>query len=199
MSAIFEGITSCPLSWPAGHPRSEPENSRFARPTVYKATQFVYAELGRMGVESWQIILSTNMKLRLDGLPYSNQREPYDPGAAVYFNLDGEPHVLACDRWGRVACNLWAIGKHIEALRGQERWGVGSRKQAFAGFKLIGDGSRPWRAVLAYPDEDPITASLIQDRFIAVSLRCHPDRGGSDVLMAEVNAARAQALQEMQQ
>ena len=32
------------------------------------------------------LILSMNVDLRRDGLPYANYKEPIDPGVAVYFN-----------------------------------------------------------------------------------------------------------------
>src|SRR6185295_6480416 len=57
---------------------------------------------------------------------------------------------LACDKWNRVECNVHAIAKHIEALRGQERWGVGSLEQAFRGYTALPavgqtGGDNPWQ------------------------------------------------------
>lgn len=60
-----------------------------------------------------------------------------DRGAAVYFEMKGKPVSLACDKWNRVEDNIWAIAKHIEALRGQQRWGVGSIEQAFRGYTAL--------------------------------------------------------------
>ena len=65
-----------------------------------------------------RIVISTNAELRQDGFPYSNRRAPEDVGVAVYFTLEGRPYVLPCDKWERVADNLAAIAKHVEAKRG---------------------------------------------------------------------------------
>jgi hypothetical protein len=122
---------------------------------MQKALRLLYAELSRMGVGDWNVIVSTNVELRRDGLPYSNRRRPDDPGAAVYFRLDGEPHVLACDRWLTPEENVHALCKHIGALRGQDRWGVGSMKQAFAGYKQLPQAasvtSQDWWQVFELP------------------------------------------------
>ena len=66
------------------------------------------------------VIVSTNVAVRRDGLPYARQRTPEDPGAAVYFKLESVPEglVLACDRWLRVEDNVAAVAAHIGALRG---------------------------------------------------------------------------------
>src|SRR5689334_12462943 len=86
-----------PLCWPAGWPRGRRrERARFD--TSLAATRDgLFAELARMGAR--QIILSTNLELRRDGLPYANQREPADPGIAVYFRWKDKPMTFACDRW----------------------------------------------------------------------------------------------------
>ena len=61
------------------------------------------------------VIVSTNVAVRRDGLPYARQRTPEDPGAAVYFKLESVPEglVLACDRWLRVEDNIAAVAAHI--------------------------------------------------------------------------------------
>ena len=40
-------------------------------------------------------MLSTNLRVKIDGLPYSNQKEPEDPGIAVYFDWEGQQRALA--------------------------------------------------------------------------------------------------------
>ena len=69
----------------------------------------------------------------------------------MYFKLDSVPEglVLACDRWLRVEDNIAAVAAHIGALRGIDRWGVGSVRQAFAGYKRLGDDTRARRPCLA--------------------------------------------------
>jgi len=108
------------------------------------------------------VIVSTNVAVRRDGLPYARQRTPEDPGAAVYFKLESVPEglVLACDRWLRVEDNIAAVAAHIGALRGIDRWGVGSVRQAFAGYKRLtaGDAPTPWWEVLGIDRQAPAVA-----------------------------------------
>jgi hypothetical protein len=140
-----------------------------------------------------KIVLSTNVELRLDGLPYSNRRAPADCGAAVYFTFKGKQVALACDKWDRVECNVWAICKHIEALRGQQRWGVGSIEQAFRGYMAIPErtsGSSWWNVLGVTINATP---EQIQEAYRAKAKACHPDLGGSDSAMAAVNLAYEEA------
>lgn len=191
-----------PLAWPTGWIRTAPENrqpSQFgkgygAKPTIAEGAQGVIRELERMGVPDWEIVISTNVRPRLDGLPRSGERQPDDPGAAVYFRLDDEPRVLACDRWTRVGCNLRAIAKHIVALRGMERWGVGSLEQAFRGYVALTDGSelQRWTGILEVPPEATPEEIIAAHR--AKALEHHPDRGGDPDRMADINAARDEGL-----
>ena len=85
------------------------------------ATEKIIHEMKLFG--GTDLIISSNLKLRLDGLPYSNQRSPEDKGIAVYFTFKGEQKVIACDTFDLIGCNLWAVAKTIEAMRGIDRWG----------------------------------------------------------------------------
>ncbi|MGB0685647.1 MAG: hypothetical protein ACPGQD_05615, partial [Planctomycetota bacterium] len=152
----FDNVSGYPLSWPATQPRTRSRSrSSFRRTSVAQELEAMFAELGRLGCGSWDVIVSSNVELRQDGLPYSNRRAPDDPGVAVYFKLAGEPRVLACDRWDLVEHNLRAIVKHVEAMRGMERWGVGTRDQAFAGYKALPApaAGRMWFEVLGFASE----------------------------------------------
>jgi hypothetical protein len=161
--------------------------------TVSDATGDLLPELRRLGAS--RIVISTNVELRRDGLPRSDRREPNDPGAAVYFTLKGLPRVLACDKWCGVGENLYAIAKHIEALRGQERWGVGSVEQAFAGYAALptpsSNGNNCW-TVLDIPFGSSV--DRINAAYRELSQVRHPDRGGTHESMAALNKAREEAL-----
>jgi hypothetical protein len=129
-----------PLSWPLGWARTPRHQRRRAsfrshqRPlSVAEALDRLIREVDRLGARDE--LLSTNVELRLDGLPRSTQGEPTDPGAAIYFRLKGQPRCLACDKWDRVADNIAAIAQHIDALRRIDRYGVGTLQQAFAGYR----------------------------------------------------------------
>lgn len=141
------------------------------------------------------LVISSNVELRLDGLPLSNRRPPEDPGAAVFFRLKTKPCVLACDRWNRVEDNLWAIAKHIEALRGQERWGVGSVEQAFAGYTALpGPGetsAATWWSLLGVAHDTPF--ELVKSSYLERAKISHPDNGGTHEAMVLLNEAWDQA------
>jgi hypothetical protein len=103
--------------------------------TVAQGVKRLDDELSRLDARN--VVISTNLRVRLDSLPASGQREPDDPGVAVYFTLDGKRRCLPCDRWDRVADNMIAIAKFIDAMRGQLRWGVGDVGAIFEGFKAL--------------------------------------------------------------
>ncbi len=177
-----------PLKWPHGRPRTPyPERSRFGTRTVDAATKELFCEVRRLGAGT--PVLSTNIKLRLNGLPYSNQSPPADKGVAVYFTYKKQAMCFACDRWDRVQDNIYAIAMTIGALRGIERWGSGSMvEQAFTGFVALPAPKDP-RVILGVgpgATTEEIDAAYRQKAKIA-----HPDNAGSAAAMQELNDARA--------
>lgn len=179
---------SYPLSWPAGWPRTAaPESSRFGERTPYAALEQLKKELILLGAQD--INLSSNFALGA---------APKDKGVCVYFILKGKNYAMPCDKWNRVEDNLWALAKHIESLRGQERWGVGTIERAFAGYVALLTGSiaqKPWWKVLGVnPDASP---EKIQSHYRSLAASRHPDiDGGSNELMAELNGAYDEAKLE---
>jgi hypothetical protein len=190
------GVSAFPLQWPAGWPRAERQSCAAfhsgGKPlSVHEARQRLIAELDRLYAR--YATLSTNVELRLDGLPYSGQKEPTDPGAAAYFQLQGKDIALACDKWDRVADNIAAIAKHIEALRGMDRWGVGTARQAFAGYEAL-PAPEPWWQILGLTHPNA-TRAEIAIAYRRASNDAHPDKpGGSHDRMAAVNKARDEGL-----
>ncbi len=176
--------TAFPLCWPDGWRRTiNRTDSRFQRAVKFgqrwhsmeDASSLLAVELDRIGASN--AVLSTNVRLRVDGKPYSGQAQPVDPGAAVFFRLKGRDVSLACDRWKRVECNVYAIAKHIEALRGQERWGVGSIEQAFRGYMAL-----PLKASGISPHEVlGVAINATEEQIVAagrtLSKKYHPDSG----------------------
>jgi hypothetical protein len=127
-----------------------------------------------------EVVISTNV-LGLD------RREPEDKGVAVYFTLKGRAQVLACDRWDRVADNLYAIGLHIKSLRAQLRYGVGSLEQALGGYLAL-PAKEPWWKVLGVRESAGVAE--IDAAYYRLAPAAHPDHGGSDEAMARLNTAR---------
>lgn len=215
MTKIPPGVEAYPLSWPAGRPRSKSRaRARFSsvsknRSSSSDSLSLVWNQRSELSVaqslsrlrhelglmKASYVVISTNVPLRLDGLPLSSARAPDDPGAAVYFQLDGSPHCMACDRWDRTADNLAAVAKHVEAIRGQLRWGVADVAQMFAGFRALpgpAAGRRSCWEVLGVDAGSP--ASRIKERYRELAMRHHPDRGGSQEQMAEISSAYTEAL-----
>jgi len=211
-------VSRYPLSWPTGWvrtPRHERRRAAFAatgaplglgstrrstRPlTVSDALGRLDGELRRLGAT--EELLSTNVRVRLDGLPRSGEPEPEDPGAACYFALKGKPTTLACDRWTRVADNIAAIAQHIDALRRIDRYGVGTLAQAFAGYAALPPkgGETDWRIVLAFhPDRNgTLTLADVEARYRELARLHHPDLGGDPEQMARLNEARDAARREL--
>lgn len=200
---------SYPLQWPVGRPRTprhKVDRARFGKKvqhaqhswktytplSIYAATDRLMTELDRLGAKD--IVVSSNLRPRRDGLPINKQREPDDHGVAVYFRLKEGPHVLACDKWDRVADNIAAVAAHVEAIRGQARWGVGDLAQAFAGYKALpaAEAKRPWWEVLALKTPpDSLEGAGAQYRMLMT--KHHPDHGGSQAEAAEITAAWAEA------
>lgn len=187
-----------PLRWPQGKQRTPPRKRKPAKfkLSLVDARDDLLAELRRLGAR--YVVLSSDLEVRKDGLPYASQRAPTDTGVAVYFNLDKEQYVFACDRWDLVEDNVRAIGKTIEALRGIRRWGSGDMlRQAFRGFKQLAPAS-DWRSVFGLSDvEHTIAVSTVRILHRKMALKAHPDRGGTNEAMANLNAALAAAEEEL--
>lgn len=195
------GVTSYPLYWPIGSSRiRRPRRALFGDTNVYRESKNVRAEMERLRAR--KVVISSNLQLRQDGIPYANQRRPEDPGVAVWFELrekggkrEWREHVLACDMWDRPEHNLRAIVLHVAALRGQERWGVGSMEQAFAGYRALPaqiDDGRAWWHVLGV--ERSASREEIERAYRLQARSCHPDHGGSAEAFVELDRARRQAL-----
>jgi len=209
---VSEHITASPLTWPEGWKRSESqERSRFKTKkhtgygfnevTIAKATDFVLAELDRMGIPDPEVIISTNLRLKNDGYPYSSQREPEDKGVAVWFYdiYQQSQRVIALDKYDRIADNLYAVGKTIEAMRGIERWGSGEiLERAFTGFDALPSpenvSAKSWRDVLNYFGSDLSEARKVYRKLRS---KVHPDNGGSAGEYHQVKIAWQQAEHEL--
>lgn len=184
-----------PLYWPEHWPRTPADKrqpSKFKPGGLAREAQEIEWEVHRLG--GIRCIVSTNVPLRRDGLPYSDRRRIDDPGVAVYFEFQGEQQCIPCDRWATVEENCRAIWKSIEALRGLDRWGAKEFvNAAFRGFTALPPPgaivTRHWRDILG-PVE---TLEQARARYRELARERHPDMGGSEEQMAELNAAMEQA------
>lgn len=198
-----------PLEWPLGWKRTprhlrrtvpfKAQNVPGSRPSEIghaRALQRLESELDRLGATN--VTLSTNLELRLDGRPRATDQRIEDPGVAVYFRFKKRPTVLACDAYLTVPGNIAAIAGHIEALRRIERYGVGTIEQALAGYKsLPADTAADWRQVFGFDKNSQPSIDQLKDKHKALAREHHPDRGGSEEKMMQLNRAREYALEEL--
>lgn len=204
ISDLNGSIQAFPLHWPGGWLRARlRERARFSKQvrsldsqprldkvTVAEGLRRVLGELRRMDVPSWNVIVSTNVPVRNDGLPYSNAREPDDSGAAVYWRGKGDKQqCIAVDRYDRVADNLAAIAATLEAMRAIERHGGAEiLDRAFTGFVALPAPEQPWQ-VLGLETSNP-TREQVDRAYRELASRHHPDKGGDPAQMARINTAR---------
>jgi hypothetical protein len=210
-------IKAFPLAWPVGWkrtPTSVRREGKFskkewvsyqggggynqAKPlTVAAATQRLLGELTRMGIPERDVILSTNLELRNDGLPRSGQRVPADPGAAVYWRDGAEQRCMASDQYQHIEDNIAALAATIEAMRAIERHGGAQiLNRAFAGFAALPapTGADWWDVLECRRDSSP---EVVKAQYRRLASDNHPDRGGSDAKMTEINAAWTAAQREL--
>lgn len=182
-----------PLTWPLNRPRSaRPQRANF-RVTFGRSVQDVVREVSLLGGSA--LIVSSNIALRRDGLPYANTAEPADRGVAVYFTYKRKAMCFACDRWLSVGDNVRAIAKTIEALRGIERWGSGEMiQQAFTGFLALPMPEQPFQVLGV---SAAATRAEVEAAHRRLAMEHHPDRGGDSEKMARINAARDQLLETL--
>ncbi len=194
-------IEAYPLSWPEGWERAKrPKESRFGsymnKPSINYGMIKVQDELRLLGGKN--LVISSNLKLRQDGLPYSSQRLPEDCGIAIYFEWKEEAMVIASDNYNKPGCNLWAIGKTVESMRGIERWGCSELlNRAFSGFKQLLEKSEivtnNWNDILG------VSMNATKDEIIKAYKGkvkiYHPDKDtGDDKMFLLVKDADEQGL-----
>ena len=219
-------IPAFPLSWPVGWkrtPAARRTRAKFSKQTITthqfgnsssswkgkreisiaEATARVRAELARMGIDDNDLVISSNLALRQDGLPRSGQRDPDDPGVAVYwtdrFHPSVPPKCMAVDRYDRVADNLAAVAATLDAMRAIERHGGAEvLNRAFDGFASLpgpAAGQRMhWSVVLGCaPDASMKDVRAAHQRARSAA---HPDHGGTAAEFQAVNQAFSEACRE---
>lgn len=167
----------------------------YDRVTIAHATNRVVSSLERMRCGG--VVISSNLALRNDGMPRSGQREPDDPGVAVYWGRGKAARCIAIDYYDRVADNLAAIAATLEAMRAIERHGGAAiLDRAFTGFTALPAPEQPWQ-VLGLETSNP-TPEQIEQAYKRLAMEHHPDRGGDPQQMARINAARDDLYERLQ-
>lgn len=189
-----------PLEWPAGWQRTPAisvTGSAFSRERSFAAARdFLALELQRLNRNTLDTAtLATDYLLNVHGSLRLGQGQPRDRGAVVYFKLHDNDVALASDRWDRVECNIYAIGKHIECLRALSRYGVGTEQQVFMGYRQLSAATDTtwWAGVLQVSSQ--ASRAEIDAAHRRLAMQHHPDRGGTTDQMARINRARDAAYE----
>lgn len=193
-------ITAYPLTWPAGWKRTSPDRrirARFSKGdrqynqssnsswmrrrelTISEGVKRVIGEIAKLGINDYDVIVSTNVRTKSNGLPYSDNSAIQDPGAAVYWkSKNRQQKCMAIDRYDRVADNLGAVAATIAAMRMIERHGGAEiLDRAFTGFVAL-PAPQQWYHVLGFDDEDKVSLSEAESRYRDLAKKHHPDHGG---------------------
>lgn len=199
-------IDSWPLKWPEGWrrtPAAARKGGRFNKRetrhgehgswpvhrelTLNDACGRVFQQLDLFGIDTEAIIISTNIKPTLAGLPRANQRAPDNPGAAVYWPGSGDVmRVIAIDQYDRVADNLAAIAATLEYMRGIERHGGAQiLERAFTGFTALPapGAADQWQQILGFESGDIATIDDVERHFREIAQILHPDRPNGDAAL----------------
>jgi hypothetical protein len=186
-----------PLTWPSHKPRTPWQRRRRGtfvagdKPiTRVEAAKRLKREVAALG--GIYPLISSDLILRGDGEPHLGKPEPTDPGVCVYFQMGGQPYAMACDTFDSLAQNMAAIANHIDATRRIERYGVATAAETLQAFQAL-PAPTTWRDVLG----GPATRLEATAAYRRLAADAHPDRGGSDERMAELNAARDAALKAL--
>lgn len=213
-------ITAYPLCWPQGWKRTKPgsrtrakfgtkstetrqradgstyQHKRSRELSINDGITRILAELKAMGIQSWNVIISSDLQLRNDGLPRSNQATGnLDQGAAVYWRDGQQRRCMAIDRYDRIADNLGAIAATLAAMRAIERHGGAEiLDRAFTGFVALPAPAPEDKPHQVLGVEANATRSEIEYAYKRLAAQHHPDRGGSTEQMTRINTARDSML-----
>lgn len=193
-------VAGYPLQWPdhIGRWTGARQPGAF-KTTLPAAMEKVSTSLRLFGRDSGKpvsdVVLSSNVTLGVT--------KPADPGIAVWFVWEGREMCIPIDRYSTVEANLTAIHHVLEARRTELRHGTLALVRAtFKGFHaaLPAPGQhqkRTWRQVMGFEPSALVPMAVLEERYRKLAKERHPDMaGGSQALMAELNAARAEALGE---
>jgi hypothetical protein len=188
---MSESTRSYPLYWPEGWPRARYHKlARFGDHSVSQGRRVLQDQVRLFGGSG--LIISSNLELRLDGNPRSNQKQPFDKGVAVFFKRSKQDFALACDVYSTVEDNLWALCRTLDALRQIERDGSPALiNRAFKGFAALPDpDAKKWWEVLNV--SETADNGQIRSAYLSLAKQYHPDtgeNGGDPVMFDQVQKA----------
>lgn len=189
--------TAYPLSWPPHMPRSAKREKGQFRTKLATALVNVRNSLHLFGRDSDEpianLVISSNVTL--------GDNSPADPGVAIWFQWQGMQVCIPVDRYSSVEGNLQAIHHIIEARRVEIRHGTLALVRAtFSGFVALPAPAKRscWEVLGLTEPSKAYSKQDIEAAYRRLSKERHPDApGGSHDLMAELNAAREEALRRL--
>lgn len=162
-----------PLQWLPQQPRTKrPTRARFGSHSLSNAGSYIENELRLLGAKN--CIISTNLKTKLSGGFYANQKVE-DSGVVIYFKLKDKDKAMACDLWDKPEHNLWALQLSISAIRGLERWGGSEFLDGlFTGFKALPSPENSVVMSVRY-FSDVTNIEHLELKFKKLAKELHPD------------------------
>lgn len=143
------------------------------------------------------IAITSNLILNQNGSTKSGQKSPGDPGVALYITRWNSIYCFPCDQYLDPAGNIGAIAAHLDALRGQERWGVGTARQSFEGYLLAptspGVVTQWWDVLGVNRDAG---WDEIQSAYRRLAMAWHPDKANESDRWDSIARAYEQAKGE---
>lgn len=188
-----------PLYWPLQHPRTARRHEGAFSVDFVRARSQLLGELDRLGAR--EVLISSNVPIRRDGLPAVPDREPTDPGVAVYFTrkstCSSTCSSIVVVAWRSIARSA-SIVRPIARMLYRTRVNRSHAMTTFSGFAALPAPSQPktWRDVLGIPP-GPIDRETLYDKWRELARIHHPDVGGDNARMAEINVAYERACAEL--
>lgn len=187
--------TGYPLTWPHNLPRTKTKAQSKFKTALSAALKNVRGSLQLFALDSGktvgEIVISSNVTLGVE--------RPEDTGVAVWFTWDGMSVCIAVDRYPKVEDNVQAIHHIIDGRRTELRHGgLHIVRATFTGFQALpAPAKKSWRAILGFHETQLPTKAEINRAWKDLAKATHPDAGGSEERMAELNTARMEALAEI--
>lgn len=189
--------TAYPLTWPAHMPRATKREKGQFRTKLTSALTNVRNSLHLFGRDSGEpianLVISSNVTL--------GDTSPSDPGVAIWFTWQGMQVCIPVDRYSSVEGNLQAIHHIIEARRVEIRHGTLALVRAtFSGFVALPAPAKRscWEVLELTENVRAYSRQDVEAAYRRLSKQRHPDAsGGSHDAMAELNAAREEALEKV--
>jgi len=195
-------------------PRREKETCRF-RSTAGQTQNDLKCELAAIGVDECVIQADLDeSQIRNDGMPYASAKFKSDRVIISFDHPEQGSVSFPCDTYDGFWNNVRGIVKTMESLRAVDRYGVTKNSQQYTGWKQLPSNAivlQDFRSVedaagfivehvseCFFGDEteqekcDYILDdhTMLKSAYRDASMRCHPDKGGSDQAMAKLNRAR---------